>query len=173
MVEIRSGKVRIKSEDGARNGLTVEAIDDWLENDLIQRGILGTHNTNTSPGVQSVSDMASESSHQSSCTSSITAAPKKKPSTTKDIVTKRQRNTDAARRSRLRKALRLQSLELEVKQLAEKNDVLAGQVSTLEAQRIESANREQVLKDRIRHLEAQLQNSRQELNAAQPGGHVI
>ncbi|KAJ2958563.1 hypothetical protein NQZ79_g5885 [Umbelopsis isabellina] len=179
MVEIRSGKLGVKSEDGVRNGLSVEAIDDWLENDLIQRGILGdSHNTNTSsPGVQSVSDMASESSHHSSCTSS-SAVPSKKtkrPGTTKDLASKRQRNTDAARRSRLRKALRLQSLELEVKQLMEKNDALAGQVATFEAQQIESVKREQVLNIRIRQLEAQLHEAQQQqLNQALPtGGNVI
>lgn len=123
------------------------------------------------------SDMASESSHPSSCTSS-TAAPsikKKRQGSTKDLATKRQRNTDAARRSRLRKAQRLQSLELEVKQLMEKNDALAGQVATFEAQQIESAKREQVLNTRIRQLEAQLREAQQQqLNSALPiGGNVI
>ncbi|KAH8554350.1 hypothetical protein BGW37DRAFT_465272 [Umbelopsis sp. PMI_123] len=165
MVDDRSGRLATQVNvdsvpDRANAGLSVDAIDDWLENDLIQRGILGS----ALPVAQT--DMFSESS------SSISShTPKKRSkqdgSSTKDIVIKRQRNTDAARRSRLRKALKLQSLESEVCQLKEVNKTLAGQVASLEAKHAGFASREQALQSRIQELEAQLRGAQTRLKLAQ------
>jgi chromosome segregation ATPase len=166
MVEDRSGRLatQVKVEtvtDRAGPGLSVDAIDDWLENDLIQRGILGS----TLPVQQT--DMLSESSSSISSRKTTKQRSKREGSSTKDIVTKRQRNTDAARRSRLRKALKLQSLETEVSELKAENITLAGQVSSLEARQTEFASREQTLKTRIQELESQLRGAQARLIQAQ------
>ncbi|KAG2173432.1 hypothetical protein INT44_008784 [Umbelopsis vinacea] len=166
MVDVRSGRLasHVKVEtvsDRAGPSLSVDAIDDWLENDLIQRGILGS----TMPVQQT--DMLSESSSSVSSRKTTKQRSKRDGSSTKDIVTKRQRNTDAARRSRLRKALKLQSLENEVSELKAENITLAGQVSSLEARQAEFASREQTLKTRIQELESQLQGAQARLIQAQ------
>lgn len=166
MVEDRSGRLanQVKVEpvsDRVGPGLSVDAIDDWLENDLIQRGILGS----TLPVQQT--DMLSESSSSIGSRKTMKQRSKRDGSSTKDIVTKRQRNTDAARRSRLRKALKLQSLENEVSELKAENITLAGQVSSLEARQAEFASREQTLKTRIQELESQLRGAQARLIQAQ------
>jgi chromosome segregation ATPase len=165
MVDVRSGRLatHVKVEtvsDRAGPGLSVDAIDDWLENDLIQRGILGS----TLPVQQT--DMLSETSSSISSRKTTKERSKRDGSSTKDIVTKRQRNTDAARRSRLRKALKLQSLENEVSELKAENLTLAGQVSSLEASQAEFASREQTLKTRIQELESQLRGAQARLRQA-------
>lgn len=162
MVDDRSRRLttQVKVEplpDRTGAGLSVDAIDDWLENDLIQRGILGS-TEQTSPVSQTMSDMISESSLPSS--NGSTARRKRNKGVTKDMAIKRQRNTDAARRSRLRKALRLQSLEHEVSQLKAENENLAGQVSALEAKQLQFMSREKTLKHRIQELERQLRETR-------------
>ncbi|KAI8583757.1 hypothetical protein K450DRAFT_219859 [Umbelopsis ramanniana AG] len=166
MVDVRSGRLatHVKVEtvsDRAGPGLSVDAIDDWLENDLIQRGILGS----TLPVQQT--DVLSESSSSVSSRKTTKQRSKRDGSATKDIVTKRQRNTDAARRSRLRKALKLQSLENEVSELKAENITLAGQVSSLEARQAEFASREQTLKTRIQELESQLRGAQARLRQTQ------
>lgn len=180
MVDDRSGRLatQIKPEPARnRNGpnMIVEAIDDWLEDDLIQRGILdSTTENNTSPVSQTIPDMISESSSSNDDSSIQYSASRKRAkggadASTKDIAIKRQRNTDAARRSRLRKALKLQSLEHEVTELKSENNALAGQVSTLEARQVEFASREKSLKGRIQELERQLRETKTRLKQAQQG----
>lgn len=180
MVDDRSGRLatQIKPEPTHnRNGsnMIVEAIDDWLEDDLIQRGILdSTTENNTSPVSQTIPDMVSETSSSNDDSSVQYSASRKRSkggadASTKDIAIKRQRNTDAARRSRLRKALKLQSLEHEVTELKSENKALAGQVSTLEARQVEFASREKSLKGRIQELERQLRETKTRLKQAQQG----
>ncbi|KAI7870469.1 hypothetical protein BDF14DRAFT_1704406, partial [Spinellus fusiger] len=73
-----------------------------------------------------------------------------------DIITKRQKNTDAARRSRQRKLLRMEALEHKVRQLEMNNQQLQSHIKASEQQRNQSAARVASGKERVKELEAQL-----------------
>ncbi|KAJ3279329.1 hypothetical protein HK104_001553 [Borealophlyctis nickersoniae] len=72
-----------------------------------------------------------------------------------EINLKRQKNTEAARRSRARKMERLETLEKEVKQIAQERDDLAVKVAQLEAQR----DQHHILKAKMELLEAKLKEA--------------
>ncbi|KAJ1928611.1 hypothetical protein IWQ60_001905 [Tieghemiomyces parasiticus] len=69
---------------------------------------------------------------------------------------KRQKNTDAARRSRMRKLLRVETLESRVADLETENTALATKVAFLEVEKDLTKEKEATLLERIRTLEQQL-----------------
>lgn len=73
-----------------------------------------------------------------------------------DMVVKRQRNTDAARRSRLRKAIRMETLEKRVDVLKTDNERLRVTVAVLETEVTHATEKEQRNRQRVLELEAQL-----------------
>ncbi|KAG2234424.1 hypothetical protein BDF21DRAFT_411455 [Thamnidium elegans] len=73
-----------------------------------------------------------------------------------DIVTKRQRNTDAARRSRLRKANKMETLEHKVDVLQKDNNRLRVKVAVLENDICHATEKDQRNRLRVLELEAQL-----------------
>ncbi|KAJ1920652.1 hypothetical protein H4219_001211 [Mycoemilia scoparia] len=73
------------------------------------------------------------------------------------IALKRQKNTDAARRSRMRKILRIETLETRVTELETENISLTTQVKILESEKSSSQQRESDLAERIRQLEKQIE----------------
>ncbi|CAO0800977.1 unnamed protein product [Mucor circinelloides] len=73
-----------------------------------------------------------------------------------DMVVKRQRNTDAARRSRLRKAIKMETLEKRVDVLKTDNERLRVQVAVLETEVTHATEKEQRNRQRVLELEAQL-----------------
>ncbi|KAI8367490.1 uncharacterized protein BYT42DRAFT_549534 [Radiomyces spectabilis] len=73
-----------------------------------------------------------------------------------DIAIKRQKNTDAARRSRLRKMLKMESLEQRVHELETVNSRLRLRVAVLQSERDAVDERERANRERVRALEAQL-----------------
>jgi hypothetical protein len=73
-----------------------------------------------------------------------------------DLITKRQRNTDAARRSRLRKAVKMESLESKVGDLKTNNDRLRVRVAVLESERDQISEKEKRNRQYVLELEAQL-----------------
>ncbi|KAG9296408.1 hypothetical protein G9A89_015000 [Geosiphon pyriformis] len=80
-----------------------------------------------------------------------------------EIVLKRAKNTDAARRSRQRKVVRMENLEKEVNQLKAANAGLQTRVAVLESEKqgLEEKNAEREV--RIRQLELQLSEAHQRL----------
>ncbi|CAO3609559.1 unnamed protein product [Mucor fragilis] len=73
-----------------------------------------------------------------------------------DLVIKRQRNTDAARRSRLRKATKMETLEKRVDVLKTDNERLRVKVAVLETEVTHATEKEQRNRQRVLELEAQL-----------------
>ncbi|CAO3658655.1 unnamed protein product [Rhizopus stolonifer] len=80
-----------------------------------------------------------------------------------DRIIKRQRNTDAARRSRLRKAQKLETIENKVHNLKLNNGRLRVQVAVLESDINHIAQKEQRDRQRVLELETQLASVHQRL----------
>lgn len=79
------------------------------------------------------------------------------PLSQEDIIAlKRQRNTDAARRSRLRKALKMESLEKRVMDLEAENEQLRLKAAVVESDRANIEAKEKSSRVRILELEKQL-----------------
>ncbi|KAI8877918.1 hypothetical protein K501DRAFT_288147 [Backusella circina FSU 941] len=73
-----------------------------------------------------------------------------------DMAQKRQKNTDAARRSRLKKVIKMESLEKRVTELEGDNARLTTRVAVLESEKNSLSAKDKTLEDRIKVLEAQL-----------------
>lgn len=82
-----------------------------------------------------------------------------------DIVLKRQRNTDAARRSRLKKLLKMEALEKRVNELEGENTRLTTRVAVLESEKSGLENKDKDLQERIRVLEEQLAEAHKALTS--------
>ncbi len=80
-----------------------------------------------------------------------------------EMAMKRQKNTDAARRSRLKKILKMENLEKQVKELTFENSRLTTRVAVLESEKGTLSLKEQSLEDRIRVLESQLSEAHRAL----------
>jgi len=77
-----------------------------------------------------------------------------------ELALKRQKNTEAARRSRMRKVLKMETLENHVKRLEAENKNLSIRLAMLESNRIEWESKEKKLMDKIKTLEEQLAEAR-------------
>jgi len=76
---------------------------------------------------------------------------------TKDpVVLKRMRNTEAARRSRMRKVIKMETLENEVKDLETSNNSLRIRLAVLESEKSLWNDKERDYNERIRKLESQV-----------------
>lgn len=73
-----------------------------------------------------------------------------------EIALKRQKNTDAARRSRLKKLVKMEQLEKRVSELESDNHSLTTRIAVLESEKAGLESKDVSLEDRIRVLEAQL-----------------
>lgn len=73
-----------------------------------------------------------------------------------EIAMKRQKNTDAARRSRLKKLVKMEALETRVVELESDNTKLSTRIAVLESEKSGLESKDKGLEDRIRTLEAQL-----------------
>ncbi|KAG0332368.1 hypothetical protein BG004_001292 [Podila humilis] len=73
-----------------------------------------------------------------------------------EVVAKRAKNTDAARRSRLKKLIRLEGLEAKVSDLEMSNNKLTLKVAILETEKNNFISKEAEHNQRIAHLEAKL-----------------
>jgi hypothetical protein len=73
-----------------------------------------------------------------------------------EIAQKRQKNTDAARRSRLKKVIKMEALEMRVTELEGDNARLTTRVAVLESEKNSLTAKDKTLEDRIKVLEAQL-----------------
>ncbi|KAI8149887.1 hypothetical protein BJV82DRAFT_503503 [Fennellomyces sp. T-0311] len=82
-----------------------------------------------------------------------------------DIALKRQRNTDAARRSRLKKLLKMEALEKRVTELEGENTRLTTRVAVLESEKSGLESKDKDLQERIRVLEEQLAEAHKALTA--------
>lgn len=80
-----------------------------------------------------------------------------------DVIIKRQRNTDAARRSRLRKAIKMEALEKKVRELKTENEELRIRAAVLESKVHHISEKEQRNRQRVLELEAQLASVHQQL----------
>jgi len=77
-----------------------------------------------------------------------------------ELALKRQKNTEAARRSRMRKVLKMETLENHVKRLEAENKNLSIRLAMLESNRIEWETKEKTLLEKIKTLEEQLEEAR-------------
>lgn len=82
-----------------------------------------------------------------------------------EIALKRQRNTDAARRSRLKKLLKMEALEKRVSELEGENTRLTTRVAVLESEKSGLESKDKDLQERIRVLEEQLAEAHKALTA--------
>lgn len=73
-----------------------------------------------------------------------------------EAALKRQKNTDAARRSRLKKIIKMENLEKKVTELESDNSRLTTRVAVLESEKNTLIDKDKGLEERIRVLEAQL-----------------
>ncbi|KAI8384930.1 uncharacterized protein BYT42DRAFT_484387, partial [Radiomyces spectabilis] len=79
------------------------------------------------------------------------------------VALKRQRNTDAARRSRLRKVMKMDALERRVRDLEVDNSQLRLRVASISEDIKDTITEEQRKRQRIQELEAQLAQVHQAL----------
>jgi len=77
-----------------------------------------------------------------------------------ELALKRQKNTEAARRSRMRKVLKMETLENHVKRLEADNKNLSIRLAMLESNRMEWETKEKKLLDKIKDLEEELAEAR-------------
>ncbi|KAI9300361.1 hypothetical protein BJ944DRAFT_170950 [Cunninghamella echinulata] len=84
-----------------------------------------------------------------------------------DIALKRQKNTDAARRSRLKKLMKMESLEKRVVELETDNSKLTTRIAVLESEKSGLESKDKNLEERIRTLEAQLAEAHKALTGRQ------
>ncbi|KAG1447769.1 hypothetical protein G6F56_009153 [Rhizopus delemar] len=157
-------------------GLNVKDLHHWLENDLkanqdtllsaankdlIKKRLqtfISTHQEQIPPAIKLMLTL-NTSQLPSPPTSLVELAPictKRKSSEPLDVVLKRQRNTDSARRSRQRKAMRVEALENRIQELTTENNALNVKVAVLESKIGHISEREQRNKQRVLELEAQL-----------------
>lgn len=83
-----------------------------------------------------------------------------------EIALKRQKNTDAARRSRLKKLVKMEQLEHKVSELESDNHRLTTRIAVLESEKSGLESKDSSLEDRIRVLEAQLAEAHKALTKA-------
>ncbi|KAI8382371.1 hypothetical protein BD560DRAFT_452942 [Blakeslea trispora] len=82
-----------------------------------------------------------------------------------DAAVKRQKNTDAARRSRLRKVQKMESLELRVSELEKINAGLLMRVAVLDSEKTNLKAKESSYESRIKVLEEQLAEAHKALSS--------
>lgn len=82
-----------------------------------------------------------------------------------EVAQKRQKNTDAARRSRLKKIVKMETLEKQVTELEGDNSRLTTRVAVLESEKTALIVKDKGLEDRIRVLEAQLAEAHRALTS--------
>ncbi|KAG0166622.1 hypothetical protein DFQ28_007069 [Apophysomyces sp. BC1034] len=79
------------------------------------------------------------------------------------LAVKRQKNTDAARRSRLRKVLKMEALEQRVRELEADNERLLLHIAVAESERNTAITKEQRNRERVSKLESQLAEAHKSL----------
>ncbi|KAL9552161.1 hypothetical protein MBANPS3_003917 [Mucor bainieri] len=82
-----------------------------------------------------------------------------------DAAVKRQKNTDAARRSRLRKVQKMETLETRVSELEKINAGLLMRVAVLDSEKTNLKAKESSYEDRIKVLEGQLAEAHKALSS--------
>ncbi|KAG0193690.1 hypothetical protein DFQ28_003863 [Apophysomyces sp. BC1034] len=80
-----------------------------------------------------------------------------------EIAMKRQKNTDAARRSRLKKLMKMETLEKRVTEIEADNNRLTTRIAVLESEKAGLESKDKGLEDRIRFLEQQLSEAHKAL----------
>lgn len=86
-----------------------------------------------------------------------------RPSPQDEAAIKRQKNTDAARRSRLRKVLKMEALERRVAELEKMNTALLLRAAVLESEKASLVSKEASFERRIKDLESQLAEAHRSL----------
>lgn len=121
----------------------------------------------TTPPSSSVSTMSAKSSKATSSSSTAGTKrkqPQRKPSSSSsssidpvdEAAIKRQKNTDAARRSRLKKMLKMESLENKVTELEKVHSDLMMRVAVVDSEKAGLVSKEASYEERIKKLENQL-----------------
>lgn len=87
-----------------------------------------------------------------------------------EVALKRQKNTDAARRSRLRKVQKMETLELRVSELEKINGNLLMRVAVLDSEKMNLKVKESSYENRIKLLEEQLTEAHKALSC-RPSNH--
>ncbi|RIB10648.1 hypothetical protein C2G38_1979478, partial [Gigaspora rosea] len=94
---------------------------------------------------------------------SVNETEKDPKSIAEELAIKRAKNTDAARRSRLRKVLKMESLEKQVNELKIENKKFQTRVAVLESEKKGLKDKNIEKDNRIRLLEKQLAESHERL----------
>lgn len=129
----------------AQDTITPAMIDDWLLSEL-----------STAIYTSKLPRIAPRPIHTAD-TNYISLNSKRPSDASEDeIALKRQKNTDAARRSRLKKMLKMETLEKRVADLESENQTLTTRVAVLESEKSGLESKDQSLEERIRALEDQL-----------------
>ncbi|KAI8340306.1 hypothetical protein BC941DRAFT_393399 [Chlamydoabsidia padenii] len=87
------------------------------------------------------------------------------------LTLKRLKNTDAARRSRLRKMMKMEGLEARVTELEKYNEQLRLKVSLAETERNTAQDKESKQRERVAALEAELAETHRSLVQQQQKDH--
>ncbi|KAI8069584.1 hypothetical protein BC940DRAFT_297020 [Gongronella butleri] len=109
-------------------------------------------------------------SRSSSATSTSSSSGRKRTSAMATLppdeaAVKRQKNTDAARRSRLKKVMKMESLEKRVADLERLNAQLLLRVAVLDSEKSHLQSKESAHEDRVKTLEAQLAEAHKALSS--------
>ncbi|KAI9493770.1 hypothetical protein BDB00DRAFT_872013 [Zychaea mexicana] len=154
------------------------SLDEWLENDLRASGILNEpapiekKRNNSSTTTSSVvatqccntgGCIADDAMHSSTLLQEETSKQRMEHGTQHPVTLKRQRNTDAARRSRLRKCQRMDSLETRMRNLELANEHLRLRAAVLESERKATLHRHKRSEERIMELDKQLAEAHEAL----------
>ncbi|CAM0138993.1 unnamed protein product [Umbelopsis sp. WA50703] len=111
----------------------------------------------------SIGKRSRESTRQGTCSSGSSTS--SGPDDMDEVALKRQKNTDAARRSRLKKLVKMECLEKNVGELEAENSKLNTRVAVLESEKNGLEAKERSLEERVRSLEAQLAEAHKALTS--------
>ncbi|KAI7885987.1 hypothetical protein K492DRAFT_178722 [Lichtheimia hyalospora FSU 10163] len=119
--------------------------------------------TTTTTTTATTSNISNSKPTTSSCMRNKRSSSTSSHDSKDDIALKRQRNTDAARRSRLRKVQKMEGLEQRVKELQTLNEQLQLKVAVLESERDAAKRKQDKYEKRVHELETQLAEAHEAL----------
>ncbi|KAJ3104234.1 hypothetical protein HDU97_009402 [Phlyctochytrium planicorne] len=119
--------------------------------------------SHSSPTVTTQRNRARSGSHKAESEDGVLSEPDHEKEEMDKAQIKRKRNTDSARRSRLKRSLRLEELERQCKQLEESDREKSVKLAVMEKENAFLVGRERELVERVRCLEGLLEESRRGL----------
>ncbi|CAG8702940.1 914_t:CDS:1, partial [Gigaspora margarita] len=159
---LKDNTTNLSSNDLVKASFTPTLKDNTTSNGLVKSktSTSSTTNATTSP-VESVPPTSplTKITSNNSRKRSVNETEKDPKSIAEELAIKRAKNTDAARRSRLRKVLKMESLEKQVNELKIENKKFQTRVAVLESEKKGLKDKNIEKDNRIRLLEKQLAES--------------